>query len=81
MMILAVCLPGDEHLATRKTIARWSSLQSAIAWSGISERTLKRFPTHKHFVESKLMTPEEYDIFDNIDGLHGKWYESRKLPS
>jgi predicted membrane chloride channel (bestrophin family) len=74
MMILSVCLPGEKHLNTRITIARWSSLMSAIAWSGISERTLKRFPTHRHLVQSKLMTEEEYDIFSNTEGPHGKWF-------
>ncbi|KAF7637439.1 Bestrophin-like protein [Meloidogyne graminicola] len=63
MMTVSTCLPGKENLEVRKTIARWSSLQSAIAWTGISVRTLKRFPTERHLVESKLMTEEEYDLY------------------
>lgn len=49
--------------------------KSAIAWTGISVRTLKRFPTERHLVESKLMTEEEYDLYMNIDAPHGKWYK------
>ncbi len=63
MMTVAVCLPGDENLSARQAIARWSSLQAAIAWSGISVRTLKRFPTERHLVDSGLMTHEEYDLY------------------
>uniref|UniRef100_A0A7E4UNF8 Bestrophin homolog n=1 Tax=Panagrellus redivivus TaxID=6233 RepID=A0A7E4UNF8_PANRE len=74
MMMVAANIAGPEHLQVRKTIARWSSLQSAIAWSGISERTLKRFPTDRHLVESKLMTEEEFDIYTNLEAPHGKWF-------
>uniref|UniRef100_A0A914C9B8 Bestrophin homolog n=1 Tax=Acrobeloides nanus TaxID=290746 RepID=A0A914C9B8_9BILA len=74
MMMIAACLPGPENLVVRKTIARWSSLQAAIAWSGISVRTLKRFPTERHLVESKLMTEEEYDMYTNTNAPHGKWF-------
>ncbi len=68
MMTMAVCLPGMENLAIRQTIARWSSLQAAIAWSGISVRTLKRFPTENHLVDSGLMTKEEYDLYTSMNG-------------
>ncbi|KAH7700707.1 bestrophin-2b [Aphelenchoides avenae] len=74
MMTVATCFPGKENVGVRKTIARWSSLQSAIAWSGISVRTLKRFPTERHLVHSKLMTEEEYDMFTNMNAPHGKWF-------
>uniref|UniRef100_A0A0M3I6P1 Bestrophin homolog n=1 Tax=Ascaris lumbricoides TaxID=6252 RepID=A0A0M3I6P1_ASCLU len=74
MIMVAACLPGEENLAIRKTIARWSSLQAAIAWSGVSVRTLKRFPTERHLVESNLMTEEEYSMYMAIDAPHGKWF-------
>ncbi|KAI6187563.1 Bestrophin-like protein [Aphelenchoides besseyi] len=74
MMTVATCFPGPENLSNRVTLARWTSLQSAIAWTGISERTLKRFPTDRHLVMSKLMTEEEYDLFTNMDAPHGKWF-------
>ncbi|CAK5006714.1 unnamed protein product [Meloidogyne enterolobii] len=74
MMTVSTCLPGKENLEVRKTIARWSSLQSAIAWTGISVRTLKRFPTERHLVESKLMTEEEYDLYMSVNAPHGKWF-------
>jgi predicted membrane chloride channel (bestrophin family) len=74
MMTVSTCFPGKENLEVRKTIARWSSLQSAIAWSGISVRTLKRFPTERHLVHSKLMTEEEYDMYTNMQAPHGKWF-------
>ena len=35
---------------------------------------MKRFPTDRHLVESKLMTEEEYDIYVNTEGPHGKWF-------
>uniref|UniRef100_A0A915EIE7 Bestrophin homolog n=1 Tax=Ditylenchus dipsaci TaxID=166011 RepID=A0A915EIE7_9BILA len=74
MMTVSTCFSGKENLEVRKTIARWSSLQSAIAWTGISVRTLKRFPTERHLVESKLMTEEEYDMYTNTNAPHGKWF-------
>ncbi|KAL3078482.1 hypothetical protein niasHT_032778 [Heterodera trifolii] len=74
MMCVSTCLPGRENLETRRTLARWTSLQSAIAWTGISVRTLKRFPTERHLVESKLMTEEEYDMYMAINAPHGKWF-------
>ncbi|EYC34528.1 hypothetical protein Y032_0001g454 [Ancylostoma ceylanicum] len=74
MMMVSACLPGKENLAVRQAIARWSSLQAAVAWSGISVRTLKRFPTERHMVEAKLMTEEEYDMYMNLDAPHGKWF-------
>ncbi|KAI6236016.1 Bestrophin-like protein [Aphelenchoides besseyi] len=74
MMTVATCFPGPENLSNRVTLARWTSLQSAIAWTGISERTLKRFPTDRHLVMSKLMTEEEFDLFTNMDAPHGKWF-------
>ncbi|KAK0409208.1 hypothetical protein QR680_004404 [Steinernema hermaphroditum] len=74
MLMVSACLPGRENLNVRKTIARWSSLQAAIAWSGISVRTLKRFPTERHLVDTKLMTEEEYDMYMNTPGPHGKWF-------
>uniref|UniRef100_A0A914UQ25 Bestrophin homolog n=1 Tax=Plectus sambesii TaxID=2011161 RepID=A0A914UQ25_9BILA len=74
MMTLAVCLPGEENMPVRQTIARWSSLQAAIAWSGISVRTLKRFPTENHLVDSGLMTKEEYDLYTGTEAPHGKWF-------
>ncbi|CAJ0591486.1 unnamed protein product [Cylicocyclus nassatus] len=74
MMMVSACLPGKENLAIRQTIARWSSLQAAISWSEISLRTRKRFPEEIHFVESKLMTKKEYDLFKSVDGTHGRWF-------
>ncbi|WKY09074.1 hypothetical protein Q1695_001877 [Nippostrongylus brasiliensis] len=74
MMMVSACLPGRENLEIRQAIARWSSLQAAVAWSGISVRTLKRFPTERHMVEAKLMTEEEYDMYMNLDAPHGKWF-------
>ncbi|VDM26033.1 unnamed protein product [Toxocara canis] len=74
MIMVAACLPGKENLAVRQAIARWSSLQAAIAWSGVSVRTLKRFPTERHLVESNLMTEEEYAMYMSIDAPHGKWF-------
>ncbi|GMR56350.1 hypothetical protein PMAYCL1PPCAC_26547, partial [Pristionchus mayeri] len=74
MMMVAACLPGKENQPVREAIARWSSLQSAIAWSGISVRTLKRFPTERHLVEAKLMTEEEYDLYMSTDAPQGKWF-------
>jgi len=74
MMTVATCLSGKEHMETRRTIARWSSLQSAIAWTQISVRTLKRFPTERHLVESRLMTEEEYDMYTSTNAPHGKWF-------
>ncbi|KHJ88815.1 bestrophin-3 domain protein [Oesophagostomum dentatum] len=74
MMMVSACLPGKENLAIRQAIARWSSLQAAIAWSGISVRTLKRFPTERHMVEAKLMTEEEYDMYMSLEAPHGKWF-------
>ncbi|KAI1709928.1 bestrophin, RFP-TM, chloride channel domain-containing protein [Ditylenchus destructor] len=74
MMTVATCFPGKENVEVRKAIARWSSLQSAIAWTGISVRTLKRFPTERHLVESRLMTEEEYDMYTNMSAPHGKWF-------
>lgn len=74
MMTVAVCIPGDENLSARQAIARWSSLQAAIAWSGISVRTLKRFPTERHLVDSGLMTNEEYDLYMGTEAPHGKWF-------
>ncbi|GMS82142.1 hypothetical protein PENTCL1PPCAC_4317, partial [Pristionchus entomophagus] len=74
MMMVSACLPGKENQPVREAIARWSSLQSAIAWSGISVRTLKRFPTERHLVAAKLMTEEEYDLYMNTDAPQGKWF-------
>ncbi|EJW81355.1 hypothetical protein WUBG_07739, partial [Wuchereria bancrofti] len=74
MMMVATCLPGDHNLPVRQAIARWSSLQAAIAWSGISVRTLKRFPTKRHLVEADLMTEEEYKMFTGVEARHGKWF-------
>ncbi|KAI6218835.1 Bestrophin-like protein [Aphelenchoides fujianensis] len=74
MMTVAACLPGPENQISRITLARWTSLQSAIAWTGISVRTLKRFPTDRHLITSKLMTEEEYDLFTNMNAKHGKWF-------
>ncbi|EGT48533.1 hypothetical protein CAEBREN_21490 [Caenorhabditis brenneri] len=74
MIMVSACLPGNENLVVRQTIARWSSLQAAIAWSGVSVKTLKRFPTERHMVASKLMTEEEYDLYMNTDAPHGKWF-------
>ncbi|VDK75854.1 unnamed protein product [Onchocerca ochengi] len=74
MMMVATCLPGDHNLPVRQAIARWSSLQAAIAWSGISVRTLKRFPTERHLVEADLMTEEEYKMFTETEARHGKWF-------
>uniref|UniRef100_A0A915PLS9 Bestrophin homolog n=1 Tax=Setaria digitata TaxID=48799 RepID=A0A915PLS9_9BILA len=80
MMMVATCLPGDQNLPIRQVIARWSSLQAAIAWSGISVRTLKRFPTERHLVKADLMTEEEYKMFTNVEARHGKWYGFRFVP-
>ncbi|PAV71868.1 hypothetical protein WR25_12486 isoform B [Diploscapter pachys] len=56
-------------------VARWwEQFNAAIAWSGISVRTLKRFPTERHLVEAKLMTEEEYDLYMSLDAPHGKWF-------
>uniref|UniRef100_A0A0N5A674 Bestrophin homolog n=1 Tax=Parastrongyloides trichosuri TaxID=131310 RepID=A0A0N5A674_PARTI len=74
MIMVSACLPGTENLVIRQTIARWSSLQAAIAWSGISVRTLKRFPTERHLVESGLMTEEEHKMYTELDAPHGKWF-------
>ncbi|CAD6193218.1 unnamed protein product [Caenorhabditis auriculariae] len=74
MIMVGACFPGKENLAVRQTIARWSSLQSAIAWSGISVRTKKRFPTERHLVQAKLMTEEEYDMYMNLEAPQGKWF-------
>uniref|UniRef100_A0A8R1HJH5 Bestrophin homolog n=1 Tax=Caenorhabditis japonica TaxID=281687 RepID=A0A8R1HJH5_CAEJA len=74
MIMVSACLPGNENLAVRQAIARWSSLQAAIAWSGVSVRTLKRFPTERHMVAAKLMTEEEYDLYMNTEAPHGKWF-------
>ncbi|VDN95664.1 unnamed protein product [Brugia pahangi] len=74
MMMVVTCLPGDHNLPVRQAIARWSSLQAAIAWSGISVRTLKRFPTERHLVEAHLMTEEEYKMFTGVEERHGKWF-------
>ncbi|CAP28972.2 Protein CBG09639 [Caenorhabditis briggsae] len=74
MIMVSACLPGNENLVVRQTIARWSSLQAAIAWSGVSVKTLKRFPTERHMVASKLMTEEEYDLYMNTEAPHGKWF-------
>ncbi|CAD5228591.1 unnamed protein product [Bursaphelenchus xylophilus] len=75
IMTCAACLPGRENMETRMTLARWSSLESAIAWKALSVRTLKRFPTERHLVESRLMTEEEYDLYTNFDAPHGKWFQ------
>ncbi|KAI6176378.1 Bestrophin-like protein [Aphelenchoides bicaudatus] len=74
MMTVAACMPGVENIQNRVTLARWTSLQSAIAWTGISVRTLKRFPTDRHLVMSKLMTEEEFDLFTTMNAPHGKWF-------
>uniref|UniRef100_A0A0K0FVE9 Bestrophin homolog n=1 Tax=Strongyloides venezuelensis TaxID=75913 RepID=A0A0K0FVE9_STRVS len=74
MIMVSACLPGPENLVIRQTIARWSSLQAAIAWSGISVRTLKRFPTERHLVDSGLMTEEEHKMYTELDSPHGKWF-------
>ncbi|CAI5453048.1 unnamed protein product [Caenorhabditis angaria] len=74
MLMVAACLPGNENLAVRQTIARWSTLQAAIAWAGISVRTLKRFPTERHMVAAKIMTEEEYDLYMSTDAPQGKWF-------
>ncbi|CAB3396868.1 unnamed protein product [Caenorhabditis bovis] len=74
MIMVSACLPGNENLAIRQTIGRWSSLQAAIAWSGVSIKTLKRFPTERHLVASKLMTEQEYDLYMNTEAPHGKWF-------
>ena len=37
-------------------------------------KTLKRFPTERHMVASRLMTEEEYDLYMNTDAPHGKWF-------
>uniref|UniRef100_A0A0N5AIE2 Bestrophin homolog n=1 Tax=Syphacia muris TaxID=451379 RepID=A0A0N5AIE2_9BILA len=74
MMTVAACLPGKQYLSVRKTIARWSSLQAAIAWSGISVRTFKRFPKEEHLVKAKLMTEEEYNMYHSLNAPHGKWF-------
>ncbi|VDN59744.1 unnamed protein product [Dracunculus medinensis] len=49
-------------------------IQAAIAWSGVSVRTLKRFPTERHLVETNLMTEEEYSLYMSMDAPHGKWF-------
>ncbi|CAI5453047.1 unnamed protein product [Caenorhabditis angaria] len=74
MLMVAACIPGEENLIVRQTIARWSTLQAAIAWAGISVRTLKRFPTERHMVAAKIMTEEEYDLYMNLDAPQGKWF-------
>ncbi|VDM06729.1 unnamed protein product [Wuchereria bancrofti] len=84
MMMVATCLPGDHNLPVRQAIARWSSLQAAIAWSGISVRTLKRFPTERHLVEADLMTEEEYKMFVPImwiSNLLGALYRQQRIDS
>ena len=73
-MTVAACFPGQENMKSRVTLARYTSLQSALAWSGISVRTLKRFPTVRHFVMSKLMTEEEYDLFSTMNGKKFRIY-------
>ncbi|PIO54142.1 hypothetical protein TELCIR_24501, partial [Teladorsagia circumcincta] len=57
----------------RKSPNSPGNCEAAVAWSGISVRTLKRFPTERHMVEAKLMTEEEYDMYMNCDAPHGKW--------
>ncbi|MFH4980865.1 hypothetical protein AB6A40_007574 [Gnathostoma spinigerum] len=74
MMMIAACFPGEENLVLRETVCRWSSLQAVICWRMISVRTLKRFPTLHHLVDSSLMTNEEYQMYMDLDAPHGKWF-------
>ncbi|VDD94252.1 unnamed protein product [Enterobius vermicularis] len=74
MMTVAACFPGKKNLNIRQTLARWSSLQAATAWSGVSVRSYKRFPTEKHLLNAKLFTDEEYKMYTSIQAPHGKWF-------
>ncbi|CDW56272.1 Bestrophin domain containing protein [Trichuris trichiura] len=74
MCFVTAYIPGPDHLLLRRTIARWCNLASALCWRGISVRTLKRFPTIEHLVQSGLMTPEELTTFESTESPYGKWW-------
>lgn len=74
MIYVTTYITGDENRMVRRTIARWLNLAAALAWRGISLRTIKRFPTVEHLVKAGLMTDTELEVYNNTEGPHGKWF-------
>ena len=62
MIYVTTYITGDENRMVRRTIARWLNLAAALAWRGISLRTIKRFPTVEHLVKAGLMTETELEV-------------------
>lgn len=74
MTFVTTYIRGNDYLLLRRTIARWLNLSSALCWRELSLRTIKRFPTVKHFVTAGLMTEDEFITFDSTEAPHGKWW-------
>lgn len=74
MFLITTYIQGERYLVLRRTVARWLNLSCVLAWRGSSSRTLSRFPTMDHVVNSGLMTEEELKTFNDTDGPHGKWF-------
>lgn len=74
MTFITTFIKGDDYLILRRTAGRWLNLSSALCWRELSLRTVKRFPTIRHFVKAGLMTENEYATYESVRGPHGKWW-------
>lgn len=64
----------DRGRIIRRTLARYLLLLQALTCQAVSTSVRKRFPTLDHIEEAGLMTKEERIAYDEVPGIHGKWW-------
>ncbi|RWS26829.1 bestrophin-4-like protein [Leptotrombidium deliense] len=58
----------------RRTLARYLLLLQTFTCQAVSTSVRKRFPTLDHIQEAGIMTKEERIAYDEVPGMHGKWW-------
>lgn len=58
----------------RRTLARYLLLLQTLTCQAVSTSVRKRFPTMDHIEEAGLITKEERLAYEEVPGVHGKWW-------
>ncbi|RWS20478.1 bestrophin-2-like protein, partial [Leptotrombidium deliense] len=75
LLIQAHIHGNDERSRTiRRTLVRYLLILQALTFTAVSTAVRKRFPTEDHLVEAGLMTKDEKAAYDEVPGIHGKWW-------
>lgn len=75
MLISSLVMGRDERSsAIRSALIRYMLTMQILTLQAISTSVRKRFPTAADLVKSSIMTPQELEEYESVDGSHGKWW-------